>query len=50
MDHLAAEKRKTAERVRKLEAEREKLLKQVKDTTLTVQKMSNMVHIPGSVW
>ena len=50
VNHLTAEKRKTAERVRKLEAEREKLLKQVKDTTLTVQKMSDMVHIPGSVW
>ena len=50
VSHLTAEKRKTAERVRKLEAEREKLLKQVKDTTLTVQKMSDMVHIPGSVW
>ena len=36
--------------MRKLEAEREKLLKQVKDTTLTVQKMSDVVHIPGSVW
>ena len=50
VDHLTAEKQKTAERVRKLEAEREKLLKQVKDTTLTVQKMSDVVHIPGSVW
>ncbi len=50
VDHLAAEKRKTAERVRKLEAEREKLLKQVKNTTLTVQKLSDVVHIPGSVW
>ena len=50
VDHLTTEKRKTAERVRKLEAEREKLFKQVKDTTLTVQKMGDMVHIPGSVW
>ena len=50
MDHLTTEKRKTAERVRKLEAERDKLLKQVMDTTLTVQKLSDVVHIPGSVW
>ena len=50
MDHLTAEKRKTAERVRKLEAEREKLLKHVKDTTITMQKLSDVMHIPGSVW
>ena len=43
VDHLTAEKQKTAEQMRKLEAEREKLLKLVKDITLTV-------HIPGSVW
>ena len=36
VNHLTVEKRKTAERVRKLEAEHEKLLKQIKDTTLTV--------------
>jgi hypothetical protein len=36
--------------VRKLEAEREKLLKQVKDTTLTVQKVSAAVDIEGNVW
>jgi hypothetical protein len=50
VDHLTAEKRKTAERVRKLEAEREKLFEQVKDTTLTVQKVSDVVDIPGNVW
>ena len=50
MDHLTAEKRKSAERVRKLEAEREKLLKHVKDTTITMQKLSDVMHIPGSVW
>jgi hypothetical protein len=50
VNHLTAEKRKATERVRKLEAEREKLLKQVKDTTLTVQKMSNAVDIEGNVW
>ena len=33
-----------------MEAEREKLLKQVKDTTLTLQKLSDVVHIPRSVW
>jgi hypothetical protein len=36
--------------VRKLEAELEKLLKQVNDTTLTVQKVSDVVDIPGNVW
>jgi hypothetical protein len=50
VDHLTAENRKTADQVRKLEAEREELLKQVKDTTLTVQKVSDMVDIPGNVW
>ena len=43
VDHFTAEKRKTPERARKLEAE-------VKDTTLTVQKLSDVVHIPESVW
>jgi hypothetical protein len=43
-------KRNTAERVWKLEAEREKLLKQVKDTTLTVQKVNDVVDIPGNMW
>ena len=50
VDHLTAENRKTAERVRKLEAEREKLLKHVKDTTLTVHKVSDVVDIPENVW
>ena len=50
MDPLTAENWKTAEQVRKLKAEREALLKQVKDTTLTVQKVSDMVNIPGNVW
>jgi septation ring formation regulator EzrA len=50
VNHLTAEKRKTTERVRKLKAEREKLLKQVNDTTLTVQKVSDVVDIPGNVW
>jgi hypothetical protein len=50
VDHLTAEKRKATERVRKLEAEREKLLKQVKDTTLTVQNVSDAVDIEGIVW
>ena len=36
VDHLTAENWKTTEQVRKLEAERKALLKQVKDTTLTV--------------
>jgi hypothetical protein len=50
VDHLTAENQKTTEQVRKLEAEREELLKQVKDTTLTVQKVSDVVDIPGNVW
>jgi hypothetical protein len=50
VDHLTTENRKTTEQVRKLEEERESLLKQVKNTTLTVQKMSDMVDIPGNVW
>jgi hypothetical protein len=33
-----------------LKAEQEALFKQGKDTTLTVQKMSDMVDIPGNVW
>jgi hypothetical protein len=50
VDLFTTGKRKTAERVRKLEAEREKFLKQVKDTILTVQKVSDVVDIPGNVW
>jgi cell division protein FtsB len=50
VDHLTAENWKTTEQVRKLEAEREAPLKQVKDTTLMVQKVSDMVDIPGNVW
>ena len=50
VDHLSAEQQKITERVRKLEAKREKLFKHVKDITLTVQKMSGVVHIPGNVW
>jgi hypothetical protein len=50
VDHLTAENWKTTEQVRKLKAEREELLKHVKDTTLMVQKMSDVVDIPGNVW
>ena len=50
VDHLSAEQQKITERVRKLEAEQEKLFKHVKDITLTVQKISGVVHIPGNVW
>jgi hypothetical protein len=49
-NHLTAEKRKATERVQKLEAEREKVLKQVKDTTLKVQNVSDAVDIEGNVW
>jgi hypothetical protein len=50
VDHLTAKKRKATERVRKLEAEREKLLKHVKNTTLTVQNVSDAVDIERNVW
>jgi hypothetical protein len=50
VDHLTTENRKATEQVRKLKAERETLLKQVKDTTLTMQKVSDMVDIPWNVW
>jgi hypothetical protein len=50
VDHLTAEKWKATARVWKLEAEREKLLKQVKDITLTVQNVSDAVDIEGNVW
>ena len=33
-----------------MEAERHELLKQVKETTITVQKVSDVVGIPGDVW
>ena len=36
--------------MRKLEAKREKFLKHVKDTTLTVQNVSDVVDILGNVW
>jgi hypothetical protein len=49
VDHLTAENQKTTEQVRKLEAERHELLKQVKETTLTVQKVSDVVGIPRDV-
>ena len=50
VDRLTAENRKTTEQVWKLKAEREAFLKQVKDTTLTVQMVSGMVDIPGNMW
>jgi hypothetical protein len=48
--HLTPEYQKTTEQVRKLEAEQHELLKQVKETTLTVQKVNDVVGIPGDVW
>ena len=50
VDHLTAKKWNTAVRVQKLEAGREKLLKQVKDISLTVQKVNDVVVIPENVW
>jgi hypothetical protein len=34
----------------KLEVERRELLKQVKETTITVLKVRDVVGIPGDVW
>ena len=42
--------RKIMEQVRKLEAERVKLLKHVKNTTFTVQNVSDVVDIPENLW
>jgi hypothetical protein len=50
VDHLTAENRKATKQVRKLKAERATFLKQVKDTTLTVQNVSDMVDILENVW
>ena len=36
--------------MQKLKAAQEKLLKHVNDTTLIVQKVSDVVDIPGNVW
>jgi hypothetical protein len=49
VDHITAEKRKATERMRKLVAKREKLLKQVRDITLTVKNVSDVVDIEGNV-
>ena len=50
MDHLTAENQKTTAQLRKLEVERHELLKQAKEATITVQKVNNVVGIPGDVW
>jgi hypothetical protein len=50
VDHLIAENQKTTEQVRKLETKRHKLLKHVKVTTITEQKVSDVVGIPGKWW
>ena len=50
MDHLTGENQKATERLRTLEAERVNLLKQVKESVLTVQKVSEVVDISGDVW
>ena len=47
VDHLTAKKWRTAKRVWKLEAVREKFFKQVKDTNLTVQNVTDVVDIMG---
>ena len=47
---LTAENQKTLEQLRKLEEERQELLKQVKEATIIVQKVSDVVGIPDDVW
>ena len=44
------ENKKTTEQLRKLEAGRHELLKQVKETTITVQKVSDMMGNSENVW
>jgi hypothetical protein len=41
---------KTTEQLRKFEAKRQELLKKVKETTITVQKINDVVGIPSDVW
>ena len=48
--YLTTENQRTTEQLRKLEEERQELLKQVKEATITVQKVSDVVGIPGDVW
>lgn len=50
VDHLTGENQKATERLRTLEAERVDLLKKVKESVLTVKKVSEVVGIPGGVW
>ena len=50
VDHHTAENHKTTEQLRKLEAERHENLKHVKETTIMVQKVSDVVGISGDVW
>jgi hypothetical protein len=44
------ENKKVTEKVQKLKSEREGALKQVKESALTIQRIQNMVGIPGDVW
>ena len=50
MDHLAAENENTTEQLQKLDAEQQEILRHVKETTVTVQKVIDVVGIPGDVW
>jgi hypothetical protein len=50
VDHLSTEIQKTTEHLWKLEAEPQELLKQVKEATITVQKVDDVVGIPGDTW
>jgi hypothetical protein len=50
VDHLTAENEKTTKKLWKLEVDRHELLKHMNEITITVQKVSEVVAIPGDVW
>ena len=50
VDHHTTDNRKTTEQLRKLEVERHELLKQVREATITIQKVNDVVGIPRDVW
>ena len=49
-NHLTTENRKIMKQIWKLKVEREELHIHMKDTTPTVQNVSDVVDIPGNVW
>lgn len=48
--HFTTKNQKNIERMWKLEAEQKDALKQVKDSAITVQKIHEIVGIPGDAW